>query len=44
MMIRAPLFVLLLQISTVGGTNQYHLAVILRTVHNNWSVLQECLR
>ena len=26
MMIWAPLFVFLLQISTVGGTNQYHLA------------------
>ena len=45
MMIWAPLFVSLLQISTVGGTNQYHLAVMLRTLHNNWSsVLQACLR
>ena len=26
MMIWAPLYVFLLQISTVGGTNQYHLA------------------
>ena len=42
MMIWAPLFVFLLQISTVGGTNQYHLAVML---HNNWSsVLQASLR
>ena len=37
MMIWAPLCVFLLQISTVGGTNQYHLAVTLRTLHNNWS-------
>ena len=45
MMIWAPLFVFLLQISKVGGTNQYHLGVMLRTLHNNWSsVLQECLR
>ena len=34
MMIWAPLFVFLLQISTVGGTNQYHLAVMLRKLHN----------
>ena len=41
MMIWAPLFVFLLQISTVGSTNQYHLAVMLHTLHNNWSsVLQ----
>ena len=45
MMIWAPLFVFLLQISTVGGTNKFHLAVMLRTLHNNWSsVLQACLR
>ena len=45
MMIWAALFVFLLQISTVGGTNQYHLADMLRTLHNNWSsVLQACLR
>ena len=29
MMIWAPLFVFLLQISTVGGTNQYHLAYMM---------------
>ena len=37
MMNWAALFVFLLQNSTVGGINQYHLADMLRTLHNNWS-------